>query len=298
MVEGLHNREKLPKGKLLVAPGFGESPKRAFKYFLNSLTGLGYDTVPHEHPRGGNKAALQAELNEIKSQFPILKDVSVTVYREAKAFLELAEANPDAVNAVGHSHGGLYLVVAAIIKPDLFQNLVLMNSAGFTGKVESGESKSIEASENVSEDRFQKLQSSLGDKWRAGALMARYARGLISFFDQSERPIRMLKALGDAFSYISRRLLSLQVFAEASGMANIDIVPLIEELQRTGISVSIIYDESDVVFPAKRLEGRIPSGVDSHKTKGKGHFGPVEEPDEMAALVDSMLTKEKVQEAA
>lgn len=293
MVEGAPNTEKFSKGKLLVAPGFGESPKKAFKYINDELAELGYKTASHELTRLKNKRKLTKDLEEVRAQFPVLANLPLIIYQEARAFIEHAKDNPDAIKAIGHSYGGLYLVVAAVLEPKRFNKLILINPAGFTGKVEAHESKSISASEKVQEDRVSKLEAqSDNERWKEQT--ANYFTEVFKSFSLSlsnkDTRKRMFTAFVDGFSYIVDRLLWFgQVFDEGKAMANTDIVPFIKELQKNDIEISVIYDDSDIIFPANKLEKRIPEGVEKIPTSGKGHFGPVKEPESMANIIDDIL---------
>lgn len=315
MVERLANsHERSPKGKLLVAPGFGESGDGVLRYFGRALAGLGYDPIMHEHAPIGKKKELKEKLEAAKVKArelnggrvdeerfeAILESIPLSLFREAEAFIRLAEEHINSnrpLNAVGHSQGGLYLVVAAVLRPDLFKKLVLINPAGFTRGPESGlRAKAIESSEHVKEDRDRKAEKTFGGNYRRTlALMTRYVKALRSEIN-AKREIKKT-ALKDYFKYSWSR--GIHALREGFDMANTDIVPYLEILQHNfGVDIAIIYDDSDDIFPKDTFVGHIPEGVESLETEGEGHFGPPKKPKEFARHVDQLLQSKREEMAA
>lgn len=239
----------------------------------------------------------------------LLARIPLAAYAEARSLIMLVEVGArikEPITVAAHSFGAQSALFAAFLRPDLFPNqggdkstLVLLNPAGFTGKRESAEqreeSKALAASEAVRAEREQGLLETFRGLGRAGALQLRHLFSVIGA--ALTRGAEGRRAFKEAILYTATHLLSGTADSEAHAMANTDMVPYANFLATSGIRLEIVYDEDDVTFPARvfnaRREGKeFDERIGFHKTKGKGHFGPVHDPEGTAKLVDDILKNE------
>jgi len=240
----------------------------------------------------------EVDLNELNA---LLDRIPLTLFAKARGLIALME-NPqvtvknESLTVGGYSQGGPAAIIAATLRPDLFPShtderstLVLMNSAGFTGKRESG-SKFTEASKRVRDER----KATLAEKFENMGRTARTQWGYLSaIVVESLTKPHMGTALRDSVRYVGVHTLSGEVDREAHDMANTDMAPFINFLSRR-MRVIVIYDEDDRTFPAqvidqRRESGDFEDGVEFHKTSGMGHFGPIHDSKKMSETVMAAL---------
>ena len=105
---------------VVIAPGWSASPSIFFN--SQSLLALkGRRSLVFDHPRWGGKV----EPNP---------DYFTAEVRKAVALLSVIEhSHSDKVDIIAHSEAGVYSVIAAMLQPEKFRNLVLVGPAGVVG---------------------------------------------------------------------------------------------------------------------------------------------------------------------
>lgn len=116
---------------VIVAPGFTEGPD-TLRSNLQCLAQEGYATFTYDAPLGiSGKSESLAALTELQQE---LKFQKYHVRKAAALLAVLKEKNPETkVNAIGHSEGCIYLVLAALARPKKFRTLFLENPGGMVG---------------------------------------------------------------------------------------------------------------------------------------------------------------------
>jgi pimeloyl-ACP methyl ester carboxylesterase len=112
---------------IIIAPGFAEGLKTLRENIID-LGGRGRNTITYDAPQGiDTKATTLTNINtDDFRQYEIGK---------AAALLKVLEhKHLERVDAVGHSEGCIYLVLAAMEKPECFRSLILVNPGGMVGE--------------------------------------------------------------------------------------------------------------------------------------------------------------------
>lgn len=139
----------------------------------------------------------------------------------------LDEAGVDKTDVIAHSEGALSAVVAGLMHPERFRNLVLVAPAGMIG-----------------EDSLLRLASGFGPKM---------ARSISR--DMVENPKVASTIVTAATPYILKN--PLKSGREINSIAKTSISTVLRELNQAGIRVGLIQSNSDPIFPAKRIQEQV-----------------------------------------
>ncbi len=126
---------------VLFAPGYSAGPK-SLEPFLKELAKKGTDAITYDAPSGvsGNNEssrALKEWVENMSDRDMATKETpSAHHLNKAAALLEVVrQKNFDGkIDAIGHSEGCIYLVLAALAKPEKFHTLLLVNPGGMVGE--------------------------------------------------------------------------------------------------------------------------------------------------------------------
>jgi len=325
-----HAKPKMRLHKpLIVQPGLSVHPKTLEK-FGEALKEQDENVWLNAHLKKESIPFLQAELEKAKQhakklyaqriergevsqeELDVLLDkITPTIYAEARSVIQFLEdggvvSKNASVDIVGYSQGGPAVVFAAVLRPDLFRNseeeqstIVLLNSAGLTGKREFGEKHpTVGASKKVAEDRESKIDDKEGRVKRHIEIVVGYLGALLR--EGVSKP-GMQKALLDGIGHVFAQF-GGRVHREAHEMANTDLVPFINFLVRSNeLRVVVVYDEQDTAFSPKVIESRkeagdFDGGVEFYKTNDGGHFDPIHNPTAVAADIEHVLRSKKKSE--
>ena len=111
---------------VLVAPGFAATIE-SFEPLIKLLIESGYRVLSLNHPRRGGI-------------IPALKNKTVKKYpkeelRKAQTILGLLEQkNIKKINVIGHSEASINVSIAAILRPEIFNNFIFFAPAGLIGR--------------------------------------------------------------------------------------------------------------------------------------------------------------------
>lgn len=314
-----NNRLKAPT---FVQLGFAEHPSTT--RLGEELMEQGHNVYVNAHPKKESLRSLRRDLElaredarrlyakkiaagDIDAAYldELLLRIPPALFAEARSLIALIDdalTNREPLVVVGHSFGAQAAVVAAFLRPDLFPNgpdkhslLILMNPAGFSGKREAAEKKATAASGRVRERHIEGAVEGLRQTLRAGALQARYIASVVGTALMRGGP--GIKALWHSVRYAGAHLASGEVDREASAMANTDTVPFVNFLSEVnGVDVVLVSDTSDTAFPAQGIRaraGEFAESVELIETSGKGHFGPVHDPEGAAELVTEIVARKR-----
>lgn len=307
---------------LILKPGVGEY-KHTFVPIEKLLKESDTQVVVDEQAKPGRKKELKAEFINAKARakklyaelYPgkideaelerLIDAIPLSVFRQALSVIRLAEEHAREERSIvlaGHSMGAAAVLAAAFLRPDLnVTKLILINPAGWTDKRER-ESAYLKSAESINAKRQKRFDAMLAGQWRAANLFVRVsftlfvAEFVANLARRDEKGARMLGAVRDGIRYLAERVLNGQIFAEAYDLANFDSLPLLDFLHKTsGLSVDVVYDEGDSIFPARGIRRRVREEngkrkwMTLHKTKHFGHYGPVKDPAYFARLIQSLL---------
>ena len=211
----------------LVVPGWGATPN-VFKENLRVLANSKRRSISVEAPHG----------IEHETQTPEnMGEFADTEVRRIAAFMQaLDAAGVEKANAIGHSQGGLDVVIAAEMYPERFENIVLVDPAGMIGS-----------------DRMRYLA-------------ARFTMDAIKGFARSLRDGTVgtqLKIGSELTKTLSPH--PKQSFDQVRTFAAADILQHLENIKAHGIGIIIIHGADDGAFPMERaqqeIQKRINEGV-------------------------------------
>ena len=218
----INPEEKKSDMSVLVAPGWGKMVSQVKENLLQVLADDGGRRVlATDYPR---------EMRLDTANLP--EEVPAQELQKAAALLELLEEKEiKKTDAIGHSEGGLYLPIAAVLEPEKFRNLVLVNPAGMIGQ-----------------------DSLLGLAYR---FMIK--EGSKSTLPKAAEKGERVKAFLDYA--IKHPVMSLK---EVKQISQADIYDLLKFLKEQGIHIAVVATNSDDVFTMERIQEQY------HKEKEAG----------------------------
>lgn len=284
-------KESFPISEIVFASGYGiVAEQGGMRKLRSELENLGHQVLVMDHPKPGRKALLEKELEDVQKELvasspqtqeykDAIRSINVETYRKAKTLIELVENKAHGrVNAAGHSFGGLYLPIAALLRPDLFKKLVLINPAGWTGK----ENVLNKSAEKVKQSRIKSMLKVFGSEYKpawdlAGRHMLETLRtGDISIWYRS-------------LAYVIARL-PKEFIDEAHSMMTTNALPITELLKQRGIDVSVVVDTKDGDFNHGEILEKVPDDYTKVVTEDKTHYGPVLNPKFYAKTLHELFT--------
>ncbi|MEK7530947.1 MAG: alpha/beta fold hydrolase [Patescibacteria group bacterium] len=276
------------KCKVIIAPGMGESariytePAVALAKLGHEVYAMSHDVaLPDEHLEGIMRAELARARARYANALPrsidaLIRGIRITEFRKAlalKTFIEskVQKGTDEKIDVVGHSQGGAYVTIAAFLWPELFDHVVLMNSAGHNGDV--GYSK-----------LFRRFMTGLSK---------RAALNSSKMVDVALESVRLIRKNGGFFKG--------RAVDEARSLVSFNAFPYLNAITQTvgrHIKIFRVYDANDSVFPhdevlaeERRNErsigtGRFGTRVTTHH---KGHYSFIEKPDAVATELHALL---------
>ena len=280
---------------VLIAPAWA-IPMRAYKPGAKVLMEEGSRVLSLDHPRRGDVIRLNADQRETLKNFPS------EAVRKASQFIELLDKKGvDAehpADVVAHSEGCLNTIAAALAAPEKFRGIVLYGAPGFGGPdstlrllsgwigqivnpmpvIGSQDLKSLDAI-SVSDEskRIAKERGQIAIEYppievtpETKAALADGGGGDIKYI--ADNPIRSVK--------------------EAYGLAQIELLDLIQPLRERGIKVAIISGVDDLVFPNADMQKNIGKGKLDGFLSVRGKHGQLAETPEHHMRAAAILLKQ------
>jgi len=197
---------------VLLAPGWSEN-QDTYKKSLQIIHASGRRGITIGYFRRGG----EVEKHETYPQAELRKANQLLGVIAAKGI--------ERVDGIFHSEGAINGLIAAMLRPDLFRNIVLDKPAGMIG----------EDNKAMLMGRFLKL-------------MAQEAieRKPFSFSD----PTNSVSTTGRLTRYMAGN--PLRMWSEMGALTTEDITNLIHHLESKGVKISIIAGVNDPLFPVKR----------------------------------------------
>jgi len=239
----------------ILLPGWGTSPE-LYKRNINELARYQRRVLSIETASGIEDSALKV--------LPGAEGVPEVEMRRISALISVMEKKKlDLVDIVGHSYGGMYAAFGAMLRPEKFRNIVLVNPAGIVGPDSS----------------LQLLQ-----------------RASIEALQEAMRGMKE-KSLRDSLIHIashSASTISTSPFhacREVIAIANTEIHNTLAFLKEKGVHISIIHTIDDATFPMERVQKIVDAGhIDGFYSAKGGHNEFILNPEKYTKLVDEALS--------
>lgn len=221
---------------LFLASGMGATPE-VNKDIIKGFFLEGRRVVSAKYDRSGGSANITEKTPEIHEE----------VIRKAQAMIVAIESKGiSQVDVIGHSEGAPVSAAAAVMRPDLFRNIVFLNPAGLVGK---------DSVINIIRRQMKENQA-LGKRKKEDAAMA----------------AALATADREFSTHIKESGLS-RVYSELEGATSTELDVLIGVLREKGIGIAVVSSEEDFVFPTGLIEGVVSAnllpGVEVNKMPGK-----------------------------
>ncbi len=194
-----------------------------------------------------------------KSNSLLSKTIPLVELRKAEAILTVIKSkNISQFDAVFHSEGGINGVIAAVIHPEKFRNIILIDPGGLIGK-----------------------DSILRLAWR-------FIMEIIQWIKESIRKPSERKELMQIEKEILVHIVRSPLISikETGAIANGDSTRMLRALHHQGIGVAIIHSISDRVFPMDKIREIIDDGMVDYFYPVEGnHIELIVEPQKYVNLI-------------
>lgn len=223
---------------VFVAPGWAETPetlKEAIKTFFEAER----RTISVKHGRHVPRISdedISPILSEtekvIVSGYNLQEqnfDIPVPELLKAKSILAvLDECKVEKTDIVAHSEGAINSIIAALLSPERFRNIILVGSAGIT---------------DIGEDNA--LHRTIG-----------FARTTLQdigrFFKNPDSREALLRANNESTKYIAGN--PAAAVDEVGAIASFNIEEMIEKLHEKGIKISLVHGTNETMFPMDEMQ--------------------------------------------
>lgn len=242
--------------------GWGTT-RKVYEQNIDNLAALGRRTLALDTPHGIDRANIQESTTQHGQAIHDIELRKVTALLKA-----LDEKGIKQTDIVAHSEGAIYGVLAALLKPEKFRNMILVDHAGMVG-----------------EDTAGRLVT--GAALDIGLQMTRIYQKLLTKegFKAFRQSNTAAKALAGVLTANPRRTVeSVGVIAQTQ------IDEILKTLTELGIKISIIHAVDDNFFPMNRVQKQTTKNMVNGFYSVKGtHNQLYLHPDQYTALVDQAL---------
>jgi len=259
---------KKKTGPLLFGHGWPANP-RLMRENLYELFNKGREVV---FPYTQHGIELDKTIQE--SDPETLKKFAGVQLRKASVFLRtIEEEGLQGINGVAFSEGALHVVIAALMRPERFKNIVLVNPSGIMGK-SSIFNFVLGAIRDTKTHAKRKLEEASRAK----------AQGVAPKLDERE----------DVADDTLAKHLKSGVWASIQEVASIpgtDILDALAKLKELGIGVSIIHSADDKIYDMQKVQKMVKAKhLDGFYSVKGTHTEFSANPKRYGVLIDSALT--------
>ncbi len=203
----------------LVVPGWSATPE-VVKENMRAIVAEGIEAVAVEAPHGSEHSIEAPEH---------VGEVADAELRRIASFMSMLDASKiEKTDAIGHSEGGLDVLLAAAMYPERFNTVVLVNPAGMIENFNLGKLMAGFALDGIRSNYFAKKQGTVAEKKRQDAL---------SIPNMFSEPLHSLK--------------------EINSMAKSKAYELLRFVTEAGVDIIIVHGPEDTVFPFKDMAATI-----------------------------------------
>lgn len=255
------------KTPVLIAPAWA-IPLDAYKDGARVLVENGRRALSMTHPAERDHDLLTNAQRERVREFPA---ESIRKASELIAFIRAKGADAEhPVDVVGHSEGAMNTVIAALLEPDLFRNIILYAPPGFAGPdsrmrlargyisqviepmpiIGARNLKSLEARAPLSADDKADIEQ-LARDGKIGPNLVPISYPAIPEVERSDDDKKAMGSYG--LSYIRKMPAALK-------MSQTELLQHTQTLRRHGIGVGIISGVDDLVFPVADMARHLSGG--------------------------------------
>lgn len=192
----------------------------------------------------GNRRVLSADYSTRSGENPFAGEVE----RQAQTLIDLAEHQHTQthmpMDAAGQSFGAIALTVAALKRPDLFRNIVLVHSAGL-----------------VQNDSVVKL-----------ALRQLKETNNLNRIIPQDTAAAQLKTIADKafWNHIVQDISS--AYSELRGASHIPLHLLIQQTRKKGVKVAMIHGVNEEINPMSDVQNNVPQDIDGFYSINAQHY--------------------------
>ncbi len=230
---------------VIMAPGYGTLSPEDNKVNILEMARQKRRTIFVDEPRGVDGVLKQGQPEEQKLAG---EKVDRFFLRQAETALAVLDKKGIArVDAVGHSEGCLYLVVAASMHPERFRDLVLFDPAGMVGDDSSVALAYRFLKENIAEMLEIDKRRKNGELSAAAAAQAKKGDEDFIAYLQADMP---------------------ESLEEIRAIATQQTRALLKRAHDNGVMMTIIHGVDDDVFPMERVQKQL-SRTDAEKKDGE-----------------------------
>lgn len=237
---------------VILGLGWGGAPD-AYKNNILSLAESGRRTIAIDAIHGIDHSIK----NEAAETLP-----EAELRKVAALIQALENKNIEKADAVGYSEGGIYVTLAAMLYPEKFRNLVLVNPGGMVGK-----DKEVRLTAGFLKDLVKHFIDSIGDKEFLKRFTAFYGGMVKSAAKDIVRAVQEISAISDS-----------------------QIQEFLENIKAQGLGISIIHTVDDNAFPMDRMQKIVkPRHVDGFYSIQGAHGDFVIQAEKYTHIVDGAL---------
>lgn len=223
---------------VFVVPGWAETPE-TLKETIRTFFEAKRRTLSIKHGRyvprisdEDTSPILSDAEKVIVSQYRLQEqnaDIPIPELLKAKAILAaLDECHIEKTDVVAHSEGAINSIIAAILSPEKFRNIILVGPAGITGK---GEDNALHRTIGFTRTTLQDIGRAFRDP-------------------SSRKPV--FRAGKEAIKYIAGNPAAATDEVGAIGSFNIE--EMIDKLHEKGIKISVVHGTDETMFPMDEMK--------------------------------------------
>lgn len=250
---------------VFLAPGWGLTAK-TYKFAMEDLVKRGRTVITINHPRLGGGSAMDFKPEEAPDKYPAEQ------LRKALNILGVLEKKEiEKTDVIAHSEGAANAVIAAMLRPEKFRNIVLVAPAGLIG-----------------EDAFGRLLKGFAGQMKRPASLGA-GKGFSEIpISETEKAVSSA-ALSDVLRYLAKN--PIRGMKEAMEVSEIKIHKMLRYLKEKGIGVVVMATVDDPVFPMDKIQKIAKEDMlDGFLSLRGGHGTAFEHPELYMAAAEQMLT--------
>ncbi len=240
------NPETKDKVPMLFAPAWA-CDLDVYEPTLREIFNQGHRVISLNHPRtGGDMNKALEELGLKLKDFPMLPNTPEQIRKALNILGILEKKNIKKVDAVAHSEGALNTIIAAMLEPERFRNIILFAPAGLIG-----------------EDTLPRLAKGFAGQGKRAESMEHVA------VTEDERLVGA-RARASVLGYVTNN--PLRAFGEISDLSRTQIHEMLHYLREKGINIVVMATIDDPVFPMEKMQETItPDMVDGFLSLAGAH---------------------------
>ena len=254
---------------VLFGPGFPPNPKLHRENVFN-LSNKGRRVIFPYAPHGVDPDNIITD-----AEIETIPEVAKAELRKVAAFLRTIDTKGlEKINGIGYSEGGLHLITAALLRPEKFQNIILLDPVGIVGKQSISSLLMGGARDTLKETKLVKTEIEQAEK-----------EGRQPNLNERELPLDLKHMLNFLASRFPAALKELKAISAS------DVLEMLAALKEKGIGVSIIHGAEDKLFPMEKVQEQVQAKhLDGFYSVKGTHTRFSANPEQYAMLLDTALS--------